>query len=661
MYDKKPLRIWAFGIGLLFLSASLLAQPTESLKIIQAQGEFAIDGDLKDWAAVQEVPVLLTPEGDVLALSSDLTVTARFSFDAGSFYAAVTVQDDRLEFPGRSRREGDGFYLTFVDPEGMEGGGRFLSFGFSRFEGQPLALLFKDGGFNTMAVQDVELKTKEDQDKGEIIYELAIPWKYFPDFRPFIRPNWSVNLSYDDLDAGQKKVVQLAPDPGYEPDKPGPKKAMPAEFVAGPAQSLEFQSMLNANHFFPEDERNINLAVHSPDSRQGWQVRMIATTSLGNFSSEKTLEFESGLNVLSFPVQMEKLTTGMVDLSLGVLDDQGRLRFTDDHRFFVFDGKQFDDYEAKLSALREGELAKQDPVFRESLPTLEIRLLWIREFMKEQPAFANLESVQEWNSEIRDLFRKVEEGKPSMFPTGRIARLGYRTEADGSPKSYWAFIPDWYEKETALPLLVTLSGERANLRGALLAMTTGSFGPRARKRAGDFFLLAPEVEDPSSWYIGADGQRVLETIEHFKKLYNVDAEAVVLHGSAKGGYEVLRLALQNQGVYRGVIVRFGQLTPPLDSGAENLADMLDRAKGLNVLLVHAGQSKEAQADNVRAIAARLEEARANVRLIETKSTGLRDFDKWSDVYGWLRDVWGDAVVELKPPKKEKSKERDREK
>ncbi len=657
MQIKKVPAFCALGIGLFFLSMPLLGQPAESLKIIQAENVLTVDGDLKDWAAVPEVQVQLTPKGEILAPSSDLTVTARFSFDAGSFYAAVSVLDDRLEFPGRSRREGDGFYLTFVNPSAAEGGIRFLSFGFSRFDGNPLALLIRGGGRNIMAVQDVKLKIKEDDERKEIVYELAIPWRYFPDLRPFVRPDWSINLSYDDIDSGQKRVVQLASDPGYEPDNPGPKKAVPVEFVVGPALTVEFQSLLDANHFFPEDAPMLRLAVHSPEAGQGWQVRMIATSSLGNFPAEEDLSFESGLSVLNFPVEMEKITTGTVDLSLGVLDDQGRLRFTDDHQLFLFDRKQFEDYEARLSELKEGEKA-QDPIFGESLPNLEIRLQWIREFMETQPAFAELDSAKEWNSEIKELFGKVGEGKPALFPPGRIARFGYRAEADGTLRSYWAFVPDWVEKETTLPLLVTLGGGRADPRGALMAMTAGSFGPRARKRAGDFFILAPEVEDPASWYIGADGQRVLETIEHFKKLYNVNIENVVLDGSARGGYGALRLALQNQGVYKGVIVRFGQVNPPDDSGAEKLADMIDRAKGLDLLFVNGGQGREAQADGIREIAAKLEEARASVRTIESKGERPRDFDKWSDVFNWLKDVWRDAIVELKPPKKEKDKEKD---
>lgn len=111
----------------------------------------------------------------------------------------------------------------------------------------------------------------------------------------------------------------------------------------------------------------------------------------------------------------------------------------------------------------------------------------------------------------------------------------------------------------------------------LFALTSNYFGSRVRKRAGDFFILTPEVEDPSGWYIGGDNQRVVETIEHLKKIYSVDAANIILDGFSKGGYGALRLALQNPGIYKGVVVRSGQLIPPENSGAENIKDMLDRA------------------------------------------------------------------------------------
>jgi predicted esterase len=152
---------------------------------------------------------------------------------------------------------------------------------------------------------------------------------------------------------------------------------------------------------------------------------------------------------------------------------------------------------------------------------------------------------------------------------------------------------------------------------------------------------------------------VIETIEHLAKIYSVNTKSIVLDGFSRGGYGALRLALQNPGSFRGVIVRSGILIPPQHSGAENIMDMLDRGKNLNILFVHGGQDKTAPADVIRQAVARLQELKANVRYIEVKGTGSENFDKWDDVFSWLRGILGDSIVEIKPPKKQRDKDQEK--
>jgi len=659
---KREMSIGGVLLSLLFVSPlSLPAQQPEGLKILQAENRFTIDGDLADWAAIPEIPVPFTAEGQVLPPSADLTVTVRFSFDSEYFYAAVKVLDDQVEFPGRGRREGDGFYLAFVSPEEAAASSRWLIFGFSRFGDEPVAFIDRPGEEGSSPARDVQLQMKLNAPEASVSYELAIPWKYIPYFRPFFQQKLGINLTYDDLDAGQKKIVQLVPDPEYLPESAAPKKSLSAEFVLGPPRGLEFQSALNANHFFPEDERKFNLAVHSPAPQSGWQARIILTTPLGNIQSKVPLSFGPGTSILSFPVEMEKTPTGIYEISLGVIDEKGTLRFTDDRRFFLLDRQEFDAYDTKLAEIKKGEAFAKDIIFRESLPNLEVRLKWIRDFMEKLPPFADLESVQEWNLEIKDLFKLVDEAKPALFPSGRISRLGYRSEADGSLRSYSVLVPEWYNEKTPLPLLVTLSGGPVADRRAMFALASSYFGPRVRKRAGDFFILAPEVDDPAGWYAGGSAQRVIETIEHLAKIYSVNTKGVVLDGFGKGGYGALRLALQNPGTFRGVIVRSGIFVPPQHSGAENILDMLDRAKGQNILILHADREKAAPVEEARKVVAQLQQFKANVRYIEVKGAGPENFDKWGDVFSWLREIFGDTAVDLKPPKKEREKEPEKKK
>jgi pimeloyl-ACP methyl ester carboxylesterase len=465
-----------------------------------------------------------------------------------------------------------------------------------------------------------------------------------------------LNLSYDDLDAGQKEVVELVPDPDYRPESAAPKKGLDVDFVLGPPRVLEFESSLNANHFYTEDKPQAKLAVHSPAPESGWQVRMVLTTPQGNVQFQEDLSFDQGMNVVTLPVDIEKKATGICYLSLGVIDAKGALRFTDDQRFFLLDRQELEAWEARIAELKKGDPYAKDVIFRESLPTLEVRLEWVREFMEKSPPFAGLESVQQWNQDVNELFKLVDKAKPALFPNGRIARLGYRSEADGVLRSYSVLVPEWYDPKTPLPLLVTLAGGGADERRAMSGLVSSYFGPRVKKRAGDFFILAPRVDDPGGWYAGASGQRVIETIEHLGKVYSVNSKSIVLDGFSRGGYGALRLALQNPGSFRGVIVRSAALIPPEHSGAENIMDMLDRAKDQNILIVHGAQDKDAPVDEVRRVVALLQEFKAKVRYIEVKGAGSEVIDRGDDIFSWLRDTLGDSAVMLSPPKKQREKE-----
>jgi predicted esterase len=121
------------------------------------------------------------------------------------------------------------------------------------------------------------------------------------------------------------------------------------------------------------------------------------------------------------------------------------------------------------------------------------------------------------------------------------------------------------------------------------------------------------------------------------------------------------LAFQNTGTFRGVIVRSGILIPPQHSGAESIMDMLDRAKNQNILIVHGDEDKAAPVNEVRRVVARLQEFKANVRYIEVKGSGSDNYDKWDDVFSWLRDTLGDSIVNMKPPKKQRDKEPEKKK
>ncbi len=561
-----------------------------------------------------------------------------------------------------------------------------MVFGFTLRENQLVKVVVNRDGepFPQAFTKDIQLKIVPAEDNKFFIGEVAIPWIYVPFFRPFIQREWGLNLEYADADAGKKKSVQLVADPNSEKDVPKKARGVVFEFVPRPPKVPEFQSMLGANHFFLESERKIKLAVNSPSAQKDWQLTTVLSSARGSEITRQKLSFEKGMNVLDFPIKIDKPASGHYDLSLGVIDDKGVLKFTEDKQFFLVEKTEIDSMVAKLNEIKKSETYQKDEVLRESLPTLEIRMQWIKEFVAEAPPFAPLERLEQWNSEMNDLFKKVEDGKPALFLNGQVVRLAYRAEADGSLKPYSAFIPDWYDPKTPLPLLVTLSGGPRGEQ-ALSGLVSAYYGPAGKKKAGDLIFLAPEPENRGGWYAGEAGREIMDCVGHLKKLYKVNEKSIVLDGSGRGGYGALRLAFLNPEMFRGVMTRMAQFSPPADAGVENLVDLAAKAKSQNILIVYGqldlpgmpdqiGSTEEAMGrpEDARDFATKLQQLGMNVRLIEAKAGGGRgsrgrpgqEFggrggfglsSSWDDIAGWLKDLLGDSAVTLKPPKKESEK------
>ena len=532
------------------------SRAAEEGKVFQAVKPLNVDGSLDDWAGVEEIPVERTPEGRVLAPSADLTVTARLSFDAENFYAGVKVVDDQLDFPTRRLHEGDSFYITIVDPGPAGESRRYSTYGFSFFRGEEIKMLVSRNGKRNVPsfVKDIQVKIKPAPDRKSAIYEVAIPWRYIPDFRPFLQPVWGINLAYIDYDAQAHKTVQLVSDmsflddltgsgPGFAGPMPGPdsirREPIPSEigrvapplrapdaesspaappmataarkgrgfrFVPGEPAAPEFQSLLSANRYFPRDEMTVSLAVNSPSAHSGWELVMLLSSPEGSVQSKKSLAFDRGMSILKVPIEISKPVWGVYDFSLGLLDEKGALRFSDDKQFFLIQPPEFEAVAAKIAEAKKGDLYAKDAVFRESLPTLEIRLLWTEEFMKSADPYADIDPLRRWNEEIKELLRNVEAGRPALFPAGRAASLGYRSPVDGALKSYAVVIPEWYDKSLKFPCSSRWRGGHGGQRNVGFFEAI-NFSPRVGRRAGDLIFMEPSTEMAQGWYAGEMPER----------------------------------------------------------------------------------------------------------------------------------------------------------
>jgi len=579
----------------------------------------------------------LAPNGKSVDPTSDLAVTAKFTFSAKKFYAAVMVRDDVIEFPNRNRPSGDGFYLVFVDPYKGEESDRFYIFGFSGEKKNAIRVLInKDGEYLPgQEMKDIELGTEKNDKMGTIIFELSIPWELVIPFKPFFYEQWGLNLIYDDYDRGKRKsILQLHPDEIFNIPASKLRKAEIFQFVKHSPQVPEFQSTFNATHFYHDDEKELTIAVNSPIDTDNWKIRYEMSSGKNNFSSTEALSFKKGMNFIKKPIAIEDSTSGYYDLSYAVISDKGGLKYVADHGYYVLNREDFDKSYSHLEKARDAEEIEEEEeeAFIASLPTYEMRLEWIKDYMEKSHPFADVGRLTGWFEELKILTRNLEKGKPALFPTGTISRLAHRSSIDKTLQPYSVFIPPTYTGRSSLPLFVTLHASGMDERNNIMVTL------RSVYRRGNFIILAPRGRGLSDWYLGDSGEDVMECINHVKKLYHIDEKNIILDGFAMGGYGAYRLSLLYPDMFKAAIIRSGSIAPPSGLEGENILDILDRGKGLNYFLVHGDKDEMISVDNARRVSKKMTELEIVHEYMEVKDAGHRDYRKWHDIFRWLNKI-----------------------
>ena len=606
-------------------------------KIYQAEKTIVIDGSLSEWETVPRIPINNSLSGGTIEPDQDISVNVRFTFDSEYFYTAVEVKDDMLEFKNRSWRYGDGLLLTFIDPYQGAQSERFYSFGISKEGNKNILLLVnKDGEyFPRVRMDDFELDIKIDQTQRTLVYELRMSLDYLYPFKPFIHQKWGVNLTYADSDGSGRKILQLYSDANYDTERSNLRKGAIFEFVSRiPSDKTEFQVLLDATHYYNDSQREITYALNSPEKTIGWTLKYIQSHASSKKSDEKKIDLQRGLNISKLFIPGGQDLSGLYYLSLGILDDQSRLVHTEDKQYYLLNKEEMNGFRAKIDEVKESEKYSEDEIFRESLPSLEIRLKWMADYMEDAQPHAFIQELYSWYQDFKFLLKNVEENKPALFPLGRIARLAHRSNIDGTLQPYSVYVPESYDEKNPLPLVITLHGSGVDEQDTILTV--------AQKIVGEgrmnVIVLAPKARGLSDWYVGNSGEDVSECLTHLKKLYRIDEVKTFLDGFSMGGYGAWRLAVMNPDLFRAVIIRSGAIQPPPGIKGENILDLYTSKKNLNVLMIHGEKDEAVPVENARKMAARLKELGENYRYIEVKDAGHSDYDKWSEIFRWLKDL-----------------------
>lgn len=618
------------------------ARAEQNRKIHQTEGKISIDGSLADWQGIEAFPVNRSATGETDAVSGDIRVFARFTFDAKRFYAAVEVRDDILEFPSRSWRYGDGLLLTFLDPRRGSPSDSFATFGISLEDNKPVfVLLNRDGTyFPPASLNDILFRIEADPKAGAMVYELAIPFSQLQPFRPFLHPVWGINLVYADRDQGDRQILQLHPDPEYDTEYSRMRRGELFDFIPRPAERAEAQGVLNAGFYFDDAPKVLLLGIQSPAGGEEWTLRYHLISPDTSTSGRDTLRIPEGLNRLEWTLAGGEYPSGAYTLSVALIDGRGSLRFTQDNPFVVLNREDMERYKARHLDAQNSEEYIRDPRFRSSLPTYAIRLEWISRFMAESAPYAAAASLLQWIDDLEFLAERLAKGQPALFLNGRIGRLAHRSAIDGTLQPYSLYVPDSLGPDEALPLYVVLHGSGVDETWTIRSTAQALFEQRFRGNAGRMFVLAPQARGLSDWYVGDSERDVLECVAHVKNLYNIDETRIILDGFSMGGYGAWRLGLKQPQVFKAVVVRSGAVSPPPGRPGGSILDLIRPGISTGFLVVHGAKDNAVPVDNARSAVRKLEEAGIDVTYLELKDAAHGDYDKWGDILAWLKGKIG---------------------
>jgi len=631
--QKKSSVVFLFFLMVFYVFCIPTFAQSEDPRIYQTDRRIQVDGELDEWEGIGGFPVNFTTAGDKILPSADLTVTAKFLYDAKNFYAAIKAVDDSFEFPNRSWRYGDGLFLTFLDPSQGNESGSYYSFGISLEEDNPVkTVVYKDGiGFPGIDVRNVELAIVPDEKSGIITYELSIPFQILTPFRPFMQDKWGINIVYADRDDGARDLAQLYPDPGYDSEVTDKRKGAIFQFENRVPEIPEVQMLIESSHFYDDSEKTVTLAVHSAEDKSGWIYRsFLLGPGVKNVEQREEFSFENGMNMLKFQIEQQDFQTGTYDLSVGIIDEEGSLRFKEDTRFFVIKRAELEDYRAKFEEAKKGDLFEEDEKFRNSMPNLEIRFDWIQDYMENAPPHMGIASIEEWMDEVKTLIERVEEGEPAFFPLGSVGRYAHRSKIDGILQPYSIYVPRDYDREVPIALFVVLHGSGVDEVSYAVNVARLISQARVQIKIPKMMMIAPQARGLSDWYLGDSGKDVIECIEHVQKLYNVDKRNIIIHGFSMGGYGAWRLSLLYPDLFKAGVILSGAIVPPPFRKGENILDLLDRAdkEKLNYFIVHGAKDNAVPVEAARRAVQKLEEMGIPHEYIEIRNAYHTGYNRW---------------------------------
>lgn len=608
----------------------------EEAKIFQTLRPIQIDGTLNDWEGMSALMVEFDLNGNKVLFPDDIEVKAWLSFDEKRFLVGVEAQDNCFEFPERSWRYGDGFYLTFVDIRKQNPSNYFYSFGFSIEKGVVRKILVnKDGEYFPRAdLSKIEFNVRLEKENHRILYEAGIPFENVFPFKPFLHQKWGINLIYIDRDQRKRKILQLFPDRAYDTEKTNLRNGLPFDFIPAKLSATEpvqIQTAISSNLVYKGNPFEILIAVNSPGvfKRNRLLVKVSREETIVKFVN-KNIPLYKHLNKFTFPLELRKILSGKLTLQIQISGE--KIRFSEEYPIFFLNLQEIENFKHRIEKIKNISLTLGKEKLRAGLPIAESRLKWVSEIIGRKDHFIEVDTLAKHLSELKECLNDLEKGNLSFSGKRGIFRLAHRSKVDDTLQPYSVFIPEAWDGIRKVPLLVMLHGSGVDERNTIQNVK------KIMDPSLDWIVLAPKARGLSDWYLGDSGKDVIECIESIKNLYPIDENRIALMGFSMGGYGTWRIGLTRPHIFTALAVLSGALLP-WNSPPENEAfNFIQKEEKVPVLAYHGDRDNAVPVEQARIMVKKLKEAGYECEYREIKGAGHGDYlrEAYPKIIEWLK-------------------------
>jgi predicted peptidase len=191
-------------------------------------------------------------------------------------------------------------------------------------------------------------------------------------------------------------------------------------------------------------------------------------------------------------------------------------------------------------------------------------------------------------------------------------RRAYRSKVDNTLQPYRLYVPDSYDKNKPVPLLIALHGMGGDENSLFDRYKSEVLQEQAAKHG--YIVAAPKGREPASMYRGSAERDVLDVLADVRASYIIDPDRIYMTGHSMGGYGTWSIAMNHPDVFAG-------LAPV--AGGGNAAGM-EKIKHIPQIVFHGDNDKTVNVQQSRSMVEAAKKLSVNVKYVETPGGNHND-------------------------------------